>query len=100
MIIDINKKILNYVSYLQDKYDSAVVKQSLQMSIDLYNNRQNDFYSILMKMFEYCNLYDLNYNSLDDSKIKQLVHLMKKKCLIATTKRWAIRTLMIYENIT
>ena len=31
------------------------------------------------KMSKYFNLYDLNYNSLSDSKIKQLVDLAKKK---------------------
>ena len=30
-------------------------------------------------MSKYFNLYDLNYNSLGDSKIKQLVDLVKKK---------------------
>ena len=34
--IDINKKILNYLRYLQDKYDNSIVKQSLQMSIALF----------------------------------------------------------------
>ena len=32
-----------------------------------------------MIMSEYFNLYGFNYNSLSDSKIKQLVDLMKKK---------------------
>ena len=34
MIIDINKKILNYLSYLQDKDDNSIVEQSLQISIE------------------------------------------------------------------
>ena len=79
IIIDINKKILNYLSYLQDKDDNSIVKQSLQISIELYNGGQNIFYSNIMKMSEYFNLFDFNYNSLSDSKIKQLVDLMKKK---------------------
>ena len=79
MIIDISKKILNYLSYLQDKDDNSMVKQSLQISSELYNSVQNSFYSNLMKMSEYFNLYDFSYNSLSDSKIKQLVHLLKKK---------------------
>ena len=33
MIIDINKKILNYLNYLQDKDDNSIVKHSLQISI-------------------------------------------------------------------
>ena len=45
-IIDINKKILNYLSYLQDKDDNSIVKQSLQISIDLYNSGQNGFTQI------------------------------------------------------
>ena len=32
-----------------------------------------------MKMSEYLNLFDFSYNSLSDSKIKQLVDLMEKK---------------------
>ena len=52
MIIDINKKMLN-----------SIVKLSLQISIELYNSGQNSF----MKMSEYFNLYDFNYNSLSDS---------------------------------
>ena len=32
-----------------------------------------------MKMSEYFNLFDFDYNLLSDSKIKQLVDLMKKK---------------------
>ena len=56
MIIEINKNILNYLSYLQDKDDNSIVKQSLQMSIELYNSGQNSFYSNLIKMSEYFNL--------------------------------------------
>ena len=32
-----------------------------------------------MKVSESFNLFDFNYNSMDDSKINQLVDLMKKK---------------------
>ena len=32
-----------------------------------------------MKMSKYLNLFDFNYNSLSNSKIKQLVDLMEKK---------------------
>ena len=79
MVIDINKMILNYLGYLQDKDDNSIVKQCLQISIELYKCDQNSFYSNLMKMSEYFNLYDFNYNSLNYSKIEQLVDLMKKK---------------------
>ena len=68
MIIDINKKILNYLSNLQDKDDNSIVKQSLQISIELYNSSQNSFsYSKLMKTSEHFNLFDFNYNSLSDN---------------------------------
>ena len=60
MIIDINKTILNYLSYLQDKDNNSIVKQSLQISIELYNSGQNSFCSNLMKMSEYFNLYDFS----------------------------------------
>ena len=52
MTIDINKKTHNYLSYLQDKDGNSIVKQSLQISIKLYNSGQNKFYSNLMKMSE------------------------------------------------
>ena len=47
MIIDVNKKILtlNCLSYLQDKDENSIVKQSLQISIELYNSGQKSFYS-------------------------------------------------------
>ena len=79
MIIDINNKIRNHFSYLQDKDGNSMVKKSLQISIALYNSGQNSFYLNLTKMSEYFNLFNFNDNSLSDSKIKQLVHLMKRK---------------------
>ena len=56
------------------------------MSIELYNNSENSVYA----NGGYLNLYDCNYNSLDDSKIKQLVDLMKKKCLSLEPKASAL----------
>ena len=56
-ISDINKKILNYLSYLIGKDEDLIVKQALQISIDLHYRGQNSFYSNLMKMVDY---YDLN----------------------------------------
>ena len=56
--------------------DNSMAKQSLQVSIELYNSGQNSFYSSLMNMSEYLYLLDFNYNSLSDSKIKQLVDLL------------------------
>ena len=35
MIISINKRMLNYLSYLQDKDDNSIVEQSLQISVKL-----------------------------------------------------------------
>ena len=85
--LEVNNKASNMVSRaelgkypnLQDKDVNSIIKQSLQISIELYNSGQNSFYSNIMKMSEYFNLFDFNYNSLSDSKIKQLVDLMKKK---------------------
>ena len=56
-IIDINKKILNYLGYLIGKDEDSIVKQALQISIDLYRNGKTSFYSILMKVVDN---YDLN----------------------------------------
>ena len=60
MTIDINKKILNYLSYLQDKDYNSIVNQSLQISIEPYNSGRHGFYSNLMKMSEIFNLFDFN----------------------------------------
>ena len=43
------------------KIKMTIVKQSLQISIELYNSGQNSFYSNLMKISEYFNLFDFNY---------------------------------------
>ena len=59
--------MLNYLSYLQDKDDNSIVKQSLPKSIEPYNGGQNSSYWNLVKMSEYFNLYGFNYNSLSDS---------------------------------
>ena len=56
-ISDINKKILNYLSYLIGKDEDLIVKEALQISIYLHYRGQNSFYSNLMKMVDY---YDLN----------------------------------------
>ena len=47
MIIDINKKILNYLDYLRGKDEDSIVKQALQISIDLHHNRKTSFCSNL-----------------------------------------------------
>ena len=60
MTIEINKKILNDLSYLQDKDENSIVKQSLQITIEIYNSGQNSCYSSLMKISEYFTLFDFN----------------------------------------
>ena len=80
MIIDINKKILNYLDYLRGKDEDSIVKQTLQISIDLHHDRKTSFYSNLIKMV-HC--YDLNYdfscNSLSDSIDNRYIGIMKNK---------------------
>ena len=45
MIIDTSTKILNSLSFYKLKMpDNSIVKQSLQISIELYNSGQNSFY--------------------------------------------------------
>ena len=51
--IDINNKILNYLKYPQEKVENSKVKQSLKISVDLYHNGPNSFYSSLKKMTDY-----------------------------------------------
>ena len=70
LTFDINKRILKYVSYLQNKDQNSIVVQSLIMSIDLHCNGKNSFYS---------NLLNMHHETLDDTKITYLVDQMKKK---------------------
>ena len=60
---------------MQDKDDNSIVKQSLQISVELYNNSLNGCYANLMS----------------GSKIKQLEGLMKKKCLLLEPDASALR---------
>ena len=80
MIIDINKKILNDLDYLIGKDEDSVVKQALQISIDLHHNGKTSFYSNIVKMVEY---YDLNYDfsciSLSDSIVNRYIGILKNK---------------------
>ena len=62
---------------MKDEDEDSIVKQALQISIDLHYSGRNSFYSNLMKMVDY---YDLNYDfSLNDSKVKRYVDVMKNK---------------------
>ena len=80
MIIDINKKILIYLDYLIGKDEDSIVKQALQISIDLHHNGKTSFYSNLMKMVDYYDLkYDFSCNSLNDSIVNRYIGMMKNK---------------------
>ena len=83
MIIDINKKILNYLDYLIGKIGKdkdSVVKQALKISIDLRHNGKTSFYSYLMKLVDYYDLnYDFSCNSLSDSIVNRYIGIMKNK---------------------
>ena len=80
MIIDINKKILNYLDYQRVKDEDSIVKQALQISIDLHHNGKTSFYSNLMKMVDYYDLnYDFSCNSLSDSIVNWYIGIMKNK---------------------
>ena len=71
MIIDMNKKILNYLDYLRGKDEDSIVKQALKISVDLHHNGKTRFYSNLMKMVDY---YDLSHLfSLPISKVHSMI---------------------------
>ena len=79
LIVDLNKKILNYVHYLQGKDGHSIVKQSLRISVDLHYNGQTSFYSSVIKMSEYYNFPSFNYYTLNENNIKRHIDRMKKK---------------------
>ncbi len=75
----INTKVLSYLNYLHQKDENSIVRQALKLSIDLYDNGKNSFYSRVVKINEYYNFHDFNYSSLNDCKIKQYINIMKQK---------------------
>ena len=80
LTFDINKRILKYISYLQNKDQNSFVVQSLIMSIDLHCNGKNSFYSSVINMLNYYDIpFNFNHDTLDDTKITYLVDQMKKK---------------------
>ena len=77
LIFDINKRILKYISYLQQ---SSLVIQSFVMSIDLHSNGKTSFYANLIKILNYYNIpFNFNHDNLNDTKILQFVDHMQKK---------------------
>ncbi len=61
------------------------VQQSLPMSMDLYCNGKNSFYSNLTTVLNYYNCvitFNCNHDTLDDTKIKHIVGHMKKKHIV------------------
>ena len=70
LIFVINKRILKYISYLQNKEQSSLVIQSLVMSIDLHRNGKTSFYTNLITMLNSYNIpFNFNHDTLDDTKI-------------------------------
>ena len=71
-----------------DTTDTTIWKPGLKKELALFGVMKSYklIYSNIMKMSEYFNLYDFNYDSLNDSKIKQFLDLVKKKSLIGTRR--------------
>ena len=87
LIFDINKKVLKYISYLQNKEQSSLVIQSLVMSIDLHSNGKTNFNANLIKMLSYYNIpFNFNHDNLNDTKILHFVDHMQKKYIIHWTQ--------------
>ena len=68
-------------SYLREKDENSIVKQSLKISVDLYLKGENSFYSNLKKMADYYDFPCFNCNLQNKCKITQYVDLMPKKYL-------------------
>ena len=78
--LETEKKLLNYLDYLRGKDEDSIVKQALQISIDLHHNGKTSFYSNLMKMVDYYDLnYDFSCNSLSDSIVNRYIGIIKNK---------------------
>ena len=91
LILDINKRILKYISYLQSKEQSSLVIQSFLMSIDLHRNGKTSFYTNLKKILDYYNIsFNFNYENLDDMKIMHFVNHMQKKYITHWRHAFAI----------
>ena len=79
LIIDINKRTLNYVTYLRNKDQDSIVKQSLLTSIDLHSHGKSSFYSNLVNIYHYYDLPDFNVSALDNHMIKRHLDIMKTR---------------------
>ena len=65
---------------MKDKDEDSIVKKAIKISIDPYYSGENSFYSNLMKMVDYYDLNsDFSWNSLNDSKVKRYVGVIKNK---------------------
>ena len=73
-----HRSVTNNVNYLKGKDEHSTIKQS---SSNLHYNGQKSFYFSLVKMSEYHNFCNFNYNTLNESKIKKYIYLiiMQKK---------------------
>ena len=78
LIIAINKKIINYFLYLQNKGNDSI----FLMSADLRSSGKSSFYSSVMRMSGYNSPPDFDPNVLHKSKIKHFISLMKHKYIL------------------
>ena len=71
--------MLNYVTYLRNKDQYSIVKQSLLTSIDLHSHVKSSFYSNLINSYHYYDLHDFNISTLDNHMIKRHLDTMKTR---------------------
>ena len=71
--------MLNYVTYLRNKDQESIVKQSLLTSIGLHSHGKSSFYSNLINIYHYYDLPDFNLSALDNHMIKRHLDIMKTR---------------------
>ena len=89
LIFDINKRILKYISYLQNKEQSSLVIQSLVMSIDLHRNGKTSFYTNLITMLNRP-FSKMAAENLNKSKLKTNTSTRKSTLTLVTLPSFSI----------
>ena len=81
LLIPINKKIMKYFVYLNNKDNDSIVKQSFLISKNLHSMNNSRNYSNFINMFEQYNLTSLETESLENDKIRRYTTEIREKYL-------------------
>ena len=95
LIISINKRIMKYLVYLNNKDNDSIVKQSFLMSKNLHSINNSFFYSNFMNLIEHYHLPNFDPESLDNDRIRRYTTDMKEKYIFLVTQPGTFKKIRI-----